>query len=276
MPFCSTSATALDLTSSSLMSFPRFFLGQQLERLANPQPPGAGPSPAHVLEHALELAGHLLHARRRHDFDSDCRCAQLDLDLAFVELAFAKHLAEFLPGRGFVVTVSPDCLDAGACRSQQNVENPLLRCVLGPVPDLPGLPLPVELHRDVGEVANDGFDIAADVADLGELGGLDLDERSSGKTGEAASDLRLAHPGRPDHQDVLGSDLRTHLVFELHAPPPVAQCDRDRALGVGLTHDVLVQLVDDFSRRHVRHRCRSCLLQGVLPAVSRRCRAPRW
>ena len=37
-----------------------------------------------------------------------------------------------------------------------------------------------QLHADLGEIANHRLHVPADVADLGELGGLDLDERASG------------------------------------------------------------------------------------------------
>jgi geranylgeranyl pyrophosphate synthase len=36
------------------------------------------------------------------------------------------------------------------------------------------------------QVADDLLDVAADIADLGELGGLDLDERGLGQLGQAA------------------------------------------------------------------------------------------
>ena len=81
------------------------------------------------------------------------------------------------------------------------------------------------------EVAHDRVDVAADVADLGELARLDLDEGAARELREPARDLGLADAGRPDHQDVLGRDVGGHLGRE---PPPAhaaAQRDRHRALG---------------------------------------------
>jgi hypothetical protein len=61
------------------------------------------------------------------------------------------------------------------------------------------------------QIAGDLLDVAADIADLGELGRLDLHEGRVGQLGEAAADLGLAAAGGPDHQDVLGR----HLVAEI-------------------------------------------------------------
>ncbi len=106
------------------------------------------------------------------------------------------------------------------------------------------------LHGDVDQVADDRVDVAADVADLGELGRLDLDERGLGQAGQAARDLGLADAGGPDHQDVLRRDLAAQGLLDVLAPPAVAQRDGDGALGAVLADDVLVQLVDDFAGGH--------------------------
>ena len=107
--------------------------------------------------------------------------------------------------------------------------------------------------RNFHQIADDLFDVAADIADLGELGGLDLQERSAGELGKSARNLGLADAGRPDHQDVLRQHLLAHLVVELQPAPAVAQRDRDRALGVVLTDDEAVEFGDDFARREVGH-----------------------
>ena len=71
------------------------------------------------------------------------------------------------------------------------------------------------LIDDLDQVAHDRVDVAADVADLGELGRLDLDERRVGEPREPARDLGLADAGGTDHQDVLRRDL---LAQRLGAP----------------------------------------------------------
>ena len=107
--------------------------------------------------------------------------------------------------------------------------------------------------RDLDQVAHDLLDVAADIADLGELGGLDLEEGRAGEPGEAAGNLGLADAGRADHQDVLRQHLLAQLLVELQAPPAVAQRDRDRALGVVLADDEAVELGDDFAGGKVGH-----------------------
>jgi len=106
------------------------------------------------------------------------------------------------------------------------------------------------LHGDVDEVLDDRIDFATDVADLGELGRLHLDERSIGEAREAPRDLGLPNARRADHQDVLRRDFGTQGLADLHATPAVAQCDGDGALRGRLADDVLVQFLDDLSGRH--------------------------
>ena len=104
------------------------------------------------------------------------------------------------------------------------------------------------LDRRFGEIADDRVDVAADIAHLGELGRLDLDERGVGEAREAARDFCLAHARRADHQDVLRRDLLPQRLGHLLPPPTVAQCDRHGALRVVLPDDVLVELGDDLLR----------------------------
>ena len=110
----------------------------------------------------------------------------------------------------------------------------------------------VIVEPDLDQVADDRFDVAADIADLGELGRLDLDERRLGELGQAARDLGLAAAGRADGQDVLGQHLLAQRLVELLAPPAVAQRDRDRALGGVLADDEAIELGDDLARGQTR------------------------
>jgi hypothetical protein len=106
--------------------------------------------------------------------------------------------------------------------------------------------------RDVGQLLDDRIDLAADVAYLGELGGLDLHERRLRQPCQPPRNFGLADAGGTDHQNVLRRDLLTHRLVDLHAPPAVAQRDRHRTFGGGLADDVLVELLDDGARRHER------------------------
>src|SRR6266446_5053675 len=95
--------------------------------------------------------------------------------------------------------------------------------------------------------------VGRDVADLGELGRLYLDEGRVGEAREAARDLGLAHAGRADHQDVLRRDLLAQRLRDLQAAPAVPERDRDRALRPALPDDVLVELVHDLLGSHAAH-----------------------
>ena len=103
------------------------------------------------------------------------------------------------------------------------------------------------------EVADHAFDVAADVADLGELGGFDLDEGSADEAGQAAGDLGLADAGGADHEDVLGHDLGAQLGRKLLSAPAVTDGDGDSAFGGILSHDIAVELGDDLSGGQLGH-----------------------
>ena len=133
--------------------------------------------------------------------------------------------------------------------ADQRVEQALLGGQLGLGLDLLAQALAGHGDGDLDQVADDLLDVAADVADLGELGRLDLEEGRLRQARQAAGDLGLADAGRPDHQDVLGQDLLAQLLGQLLAPPAVAQGDGDGALGVVLADDEAVQLGDDLARR---------------------------
>ena len=98
---------------------------------------------------------------------------ELDLDLAVVELAVAQH-------RRAASRASRRCSRrrrlaraigerAAAAARQQQIEQALLGGFLRARPDLRGLLVAHELDRDLDEIAHDRVDVAADVADLGEL-----------------------------------------------------------------------------------------------------------
>ncbi len=159
-----------------------------------------------------------------------------DLDLAIVERTLAQHLAEFLAGIGAGIV------------ADQRVEDALLGRQLGLRLDLLAPALAGHRDRDLDEVAGDLLDIAADIADLGELGRLDLQKRRLGEPREAPRDLGLADAGRADHQDVFRQHLLAQLGRQLLAAPTVAQRDRDGALGVVLADDETVELGDDLAR----------------------------
>ena len=107
--------------------------------------------------------------------------------------------------------------------------------------------------RDFDEIADDLFDVAADIADLGEFRGLDLDEGRAGEFRQPPRDLGLADAGRPDHQDIFRQHFLAQRAGELQPAPAVAQRDGNRALGVGLADDETVEFGNDFAGGEVGH-----------------------
>src|SRR2546427_728679 len=104
------------------------------------------------------------------------------------------------------------------------------------------------VHRQLGEVADHRFHVASHVADLGVLGGLDLQEGRLGELREPAGHLGLPDAGRADHDDVLRRHLVAQVGRQVLPPPAVAQRDRYGALGPLLSDDVAVELGDDLCR----------------------------
>ena len=132
-------------------------------------------------------------------------------------------------------------------RRHQRVEDALLGALLGAHAHAALLLLQHQRHADLGEVADDRLDVAPDVADLGELRGLHLEEGRLGHLRQTAGDLGLPDAGGPDHDDVLGGDLVAQILGHLLPAPAIAQRDRHRALRVALPDDVAVQLGDDLA-----------------------------
>ncbi len=214
-----------------------FLAHQQLEAVLDGDAARLGA----VAERLAEHLGEIDHAdlASRHAGDLEGRhgwgVGDLDLDLLVVELVGAELAAE---------RVARGERGVGA---DQRIDHPLLGVELGLSGHLLALGVAHQPEPRLEQVADDLIDVAADIADLGKFGGLDLDEGSAGELGQAAGDLGLADAGRADHQDVLGQHLLAHLAVELLAAPAVAKRDGHRALGVALADDVAVELGDDLA-----------------------------
>jgi len=227
-----------------------FFVADQLEGFLDLQLAALLLALAHVGEEVLQLVGHLLHPGRCHDFHAGRAFGDLDVDFLVIQLAFAQALAEQLAGVGIARLHWLLGEAHRTCRRQQGVENAFLGGVLGAVAHLVHLLFAQHFQGCIGQVADDRLDVAADIADLGELGRFHFQEWRIGQLGQAAGDLGLADTGRADHQDVLRGDFLAQLGRQLHAPPAVAQGDGHGALGVVLADDVAVEFVDDLAGRH--------------------------
>ena len=154
---------------------------------------------AKLAENIADIDG--AHLRARHAGNLEHRHAaaarlHLDLDFLVVDFAGAQFLAEAL-ARG----------RAGA-GADQSVDHALLGVEFGFRLHVFALALAGERDGNLHQVADDLLDVAADIADLGELGGFDLEKRRAGQPRQPAGNLGLADAGRPDHQNI----LRQHFL----------------------------------------------------------------
>jgi hypothetical protein len=148
-------------------------LDQQLQALAHRDAPLLGAPAEGLAQHVVQIDH--AHGGARHAGDvhgrqlQACGVGQLDLDLLVVELAVAQAPAE---GDARVV--------AGAL-ADQGVDHALLGGQLRLGLDLLAQLLAGHVEGDLDQVAHDLLHVASDVADLGELGRLDLDEGGLGE-----------------------------------------------------------------------------------------------
>src|SRR5256712_3030601 len=229
----------------------RLLLNEEPPRLGDPHAAPLGPRRHEIRQHVLQVDPHLLHALTGEHLDHRHRLLlRLELDHPVVEPA-GSQLDPELVHRGLARGIRRDLLERarreGLVRPprQQEVEEPLLGELLRPLLHARhhlGLD---HVHRELGEVADHRFHVAAHVADLGVLGGLDLQEGRLGELREPAGHLGLPDAGRADHDDVLRRHLVAQVGRQVLPPPAVAQRDRYGALGPLLSDDVAVGLGDD-------------------------------
>src|SRR3990172_1852013 len=230
-------------------------LRQEAPRLRHAPPPPPGPRRQDVPEHVAAVEAHLLQALAREHLDHRRRLLlRLELHGPLVEPARAELRAELLLGR-LPRRVGRDLLERAArerllrAARQQELEQALLGELLGLLLDPRGHLGLDHGHRELGEVPDHRLDVAPDVADLGVLGGLDLQEGRLGELREPPRDLGLPDARRPDHDDVLRRHLVAQLGGQVLPPPAVAERHGHRPLRPLLSPAVPVELGDDLDRR---------------------------
>ena len=139
-------------------------------------------------------------------------------------------------------------------RRQKQIEQALFGGLLGALGDFVELFFADHVDGGFHQIADHGFDVAADVADFGVFRSFDFHERAAGEPREAAGDLRLADAGGPDHQNIFRKNFLGQLRLKLLAANAIAQGDGDGFLRCVLPDDVFVQLDDDFARRQLVER----------------------
>ena len=133
-------------------------------------------------------------------------------------------------------------------RRQQQIEQALFRVQFGLVGNVFQLLFAHHVDGDLHQVADHRLDIAAHIADLGELRRFHLHEGGVRQLRQAARDLGFAHAGGTDHDDVLRDHFFGELGRELLAAHAIAQRDGHGALRLVLADNIFVELAHDFAR----------------------------
>ena len=189
---------------------------------------------------AAELAQHVADQDRRsarracREFEGRHAAGgpHLKLDVLVVEFAVAQLPPEGLAGR---------CDGAGpTSASTRALRRSSARGLGRPCAAFPG-----RGDADFDEVADDLFDVAADIADLGEFRRFDLEERGA-EPGSRREISVLPTPVGPIIGMFFGSTSRA-VVSSCWRRQRLRKGDGDRALGVGLADDVAVELGDDLA-----------------------------
>src|SRR5471032_1738705 len=226
-----------------------FFIAHQFQRFLDLELAAFLLALAHVGKQALQLVGHFFHARWRGDIDAR-HFGDFDFDLLVIQLTFAQALAEQLTGIGIGRLCGFFVAETHTGRRQQGVEDAIFGSVFGAMANLGHFLFAQQLDGGIGQITNDRFDVTTDIADFGELGRFDLDERRVGQFGQATGDLGFTDTGRADHQDVLGGYFNAQFFRQLHPAPAVTQRDGDGAFGIVLADDMAIEFVDDFAGSH--------------------------
>ena len=98
-----------------------------------------------------------------------------------------------------------------------------------------------------------GFDVAADVAHFGELGGFHLDERRFDDFRKPSCNFRLADAGRAFHNDVFRGYLFPEFFGKLASSVTISESYGNRLFGRRLTDDVSVQFLNRLFRCQIHN-----------------------
>ena len=187
-------------------------LPEHLPRLRDGEGAPLGPVPEQARQHVAQVQVHLLDTLIGQDLKArDALLGDLDLHHSRLEEARAELVAELvarglgsLAGRrdGLGGPVGGGRAGGAGGNKRSSSRSSTFSSTF--FADLERALAADHVDGRLHEVADDRVHVAADVPHLGELARLHLDERTAGEAGQAAGDLGLAHPGRADHEDVLG------------------------------------------------------------------------
>ena len=123
-----------------------------------------------------------------------------------------------------------------------------------------------EADRRLDKIAHDLIDVAADIANLGELRRLDLEEGRIGELSEPPRNFGLADAGRADHEDIFRKNLLRISPSSCWRRQRLRSAWRPRACSA-CADDIAVQFGDDF-------RGEKFVIFFPIPAASERGRMP--
>ena len=158
---------------------------------------------------------------------------KLNFDLGIVKMTIGKTLTK-CRARGF-----------GCALAREHIKQPCHRRIFGLVFNCNPAAFFFKPDGLLNQVTRNLFNIAANIANLGELGRLNLNKRRIGELGQTARNLGLAAAGRANHQDVFGRHFVAQFGRKLLPPPAIAHRHRHRALGLGLADNMFVEGRDD-------------------------------
>ena len=198
----------------------------------------------HALQHLAQV-DHLHASGLAGNLERQAAAGILHLDIHFPALQLAGE---------HPVAEGQACRLAGVL-AHQRVQQPVQRGGFRGIAHARPLQVAGQADGFLHQVADDGIHVAAHIAHLGELGGLDLQERRLGQLRQPAGDLGFPAARRPDHQDVLRRHLVAQLGRQLLATPAVPQRHGHRLLRLGLAHDMAVQRSHDGLGGQRRNAC---------------------
>ena len=231
-----------------------FLLRQVLQRFRYLHEPLLFLTLEHPTQHVAEIVLEVIQPAHIGD-DADRHSPLLNFHFhgSFIHLAFSQLETEFRPGcfvgvrRGL-----GSCLRCAVYKSrprwgrrQEEVEQTIFGLLFSLLLDERQTLGLDHIDRELGEVTNDRFHIAPDIAHFGKFRRFDLDERRLGQLGQPSGDFRFAHAGWPDHDNVLRHDLIAKVWRQLLATPAIAKGDSHHALRILLPDDIAVQFFND-------------------------------
>src|ERR1700681_136404 len=248
---------ALDSSASDLIHIEKlvfFFLDQVFERIGHGHFAFLFLLAEHSGEDVFNIDVHFFNTLIGNNFEGrHGALADFNVYHTLVVFAFAELHAQFFAGAVGLFALCGNVRFTGSrcrCRRRwkQQVEDALLGGLFRAVGDFVELFLANHIDGCLHQIANHGFHIATNVANLGVLGGFHLDEGTTRETGQAARNFRFAYTGWADHQNIFRQNIFSDFRRQLLPANTVAQRHGHSTLCSARSDDVLVEFDDNFAQ----------------------------